>query len=136
MSALKRALVGLLLAAGVVASLFLAHEAWARGGRGGIGRPGVGPGGVGRHPVPVAGVARRTTRRVVRRSAIYVTALPYGCTTVTIDYASYYQCGYPYTYYVTSGTRYEVVYVDGGSSSGSSGGSDDEDNDDEGDDDC
>jgi len=131
MSALKRVLVvGVLLVAGLVTSLFLTHEASARGGRmGGVGRPGVGPGGVGRHPVPVAGVARRTTRRVVRRSAIYVTALPYGCTTVMIDYSSYYQCGA--TYYVTSGTRYEVVYVDGGD-----GGDDDaDDDDDEGDDD-
>jgi len=129
MSALKKALIGILLVAGVVASLLVAQEASARG-RGGIGRPGVGPGGVARRPVPVAGVARRTTRRVVRRSAIYVTALPYGCTTVVIDTASYYQCGA--TYYVASGTRYEVVYVDGGSGTGSG---EDEDDDDEGDDD-
>jgi len=134
MSALKRALaVGILLVAGFVAILLPTHEASARVGRGGIGRPGVGPGGVARRPVAVAGVARRTTRRVVRRSAIYVTALPYGCTTVVIDTASYYQCGYPYTYYVASGTRYEVVYVDGGSGTGS--GEDEDDDDDEGDDD-
>ena len=128
MGALKKALIGILLVAGVVASLLVPQEASARG-RGGIGRPGVGPGGVARRPVAVAGVARRTTRRVVRRSAIYVTALPYGCTTVVIEYASYYQCGA--TYYVASGTRYEVVYVDGGD-----GGDDDaDDDDDEGDDD-
>ena len=36
---------------------------------------------VGRPATPgsVAGVARRTTRRVVRRSAIYVGTLPAGC---------------------------------------------------------
>jgi len=125
MGALKKALIGILLMAGVVASLLVPQEASARG-RGVIGRPGVGPGGVARRPVAVAGVARRTTRRVVRRSAIYVTALPYGCTTVVIEYASYYQCGA--TYYVASGTRYEVVYVDGGDD-------DADDDDDEGDDD-
>ena len=126
MGALKRALVvGVLLLAGLVTSFFLTHEASARGGRGGIGRPGVGPGGVARRPVPVAGVARRTTRRMVRRSAIYVTTLPYACPTIIIEGASYYQCGA--TYYVTSGTRYEVAYVDGGD--------DDDDDDDEGDDD-
>ena len=128
MGALKKALVCILLVAGVVASLLVPQEASARG-RGGIGRPGVGPGGVARRPVAVAGVARRTTRRVVRRSAIYVTTLPYACPTIIIDGASYYQCGA--TYYVTSGTRYEVVYVDGGSDSGD----DDEDDDDEDDDD-
>jgi hypothetical protein len=134
MLALKKALVvGILLVAGFVAILLPTHEASARVGRGGIGRPGVGPGGVARRPVAVAGVARRTTRRMVRRSAIYVTALPYGCTTVVIDGATYYQCGAPYyTYYAASGTRYEVVYVDGGSGSGSD---DDIDDDDEGDDD-
>ena len=127
MGALKRALVvGVLLLAGLVTSLFLTHEASARGGRGGIGRPGVGPGGVARRPVPVAGVARRTTRRIVRRSAIYVTTLPYACPTIIIEGASYYQCGA--TYYVASGTRYEVVYVDGGDD-------DADDDDDEGDDD-
>ena len=128
MSELKRALVVGILAAGMVTVTLVTHEAFARGRVGGVGRPGVGPGGVARHPVPVAGVARRTTRRMVRRSAIYVTALPYGCTTVVIEYASYYQCGAPYyTYYVASGTRYEVVYVDGGSGSGSDDDIDDDD---------
>jgi hypothetical protein len=135
MKVLKRTLVaGVLLVAGFVAILLPTHEASARVGRGGIGRPGVGPGGVARRPVPVAGVARRTTRRMVRRSAIYVTTLPYGCTTVVIDGATYYQCGTTnYSYYVASGTRYEVVYVDGGSGSGSD--DDIDDDDDEGDDD-
>jgi hypothetical protein len=127
MGALKRALaVGILLVAGFMAVFLPTHEASARG-RGGIGRPGVGPGGVARRPVPVAGVARRTTRRMVRRSAIYVTTLPYACPTIIIEGAIYYQCG-P-TYYVGGGTRYEVVYVDGG------GGGDEDDYDDDEDDD-
>jgi hypothetical protein len=135
MKVLKRTLVaGVLLVAGFVAILLPTHEASARVGRGGIGRPGVGPGGVARRPVPVAGVARRTTRRMVRRSAIYVTALPYGCTTVVIDGATYYQCGAPYyTYYAASGTRYEVVYVDGGDAAAVT--ADIDDDDDDGDDD-
>jgi len=54
MSALKKALIGILLVAGVVASLLVAQEASARG-RGGIGRPGVDPGGVARRPVPGGG---------------------------------------------------------------------------------
>ena len=42
---------------------------------------------VGRPATPgsVAGVARRTTRRRIRRSTVYVASLPRGCTTVVID---------------------------------------------------
>ena len=61
-------------------------------------------------PLSVAGVARRTTRRVVRRSTIYYPALPAGCTTVSINGGVYHQCG-P-TYYQPYQGRYVVVYVD------------------------
>lgn len=61
-------------------------------------------------PVSVAGVARRTTRRSIRRSTIYAATLPRGCTTVVIEGTSLYQCGT--TYYQTHGTQYVVVYVD------------------------
>ena len=61
-------------------------------------------------PGSVAGVARRTTRRVVRRSAIYVAALPRGCASVSMGGAVLWQCG-P-TYYQASGGRYVVVYID------------------------
>jgi hypothetical protein len=61
-------------------------------------------------PVSVAGVARRTTRRTIRRSTIYIASLPRGCTTVVIEGQSCYQCGG--TYYQTHGTQYVVVYVD------------------------
>ncbi len=67
---------------------------------------------VGRPATPgsVAGVARRTTRRMVRRSAIYVASLPTGCTTIIVEGASIYQCGA--TYYQPYGSQYEVVYLD------------------------
>ncbi len=61
-------------------------------------------------PVSVAGVARRTTRRTIRRSTIYAATLPRGCTTVVIEGTSLHQCGT--TYYQAHGTQYVVVYVD------------------------
>ncbi len=61
-------------------------------------------------PLSYAGVARRTTRRVVRRSAIYISTLPAGCGQVNINGAMYWQCGA--TYYQQSGTQYVVVYVE------------------------
>jgi hypothetical protein len=61
-------------------------------------------------PVSVAGVARRTTRRAIRRSAIYVATLPRGCATVAVNGASLYQCGA--TYYQPYQGQYVVVYVD------------------------
>jgi hypothetical protein len=60
-------------------------------------------------PGSVAGVARRTTRRVVRRSTIYVAALPAGCVRVNVNGASYWRCGV--TYYAPYSGRYVVVYV-------------------------
>lgn len=61
-------------------------------------------------PVSVAGVARRTTRRAIRRSTIFIATLPRGCTTVNIDGTTLSQCGT--TYYQASGGQYVVVYVD------------------------
>jgi hypothetical protein len=61
-------------------------------------------------PGSVAGVARRTTRRTLRRSAIYVGALPAGCARVTMYGTLVWRCGG--TYYQSSGSRYVVVYVD------------------------
>jgi hypothetical protein len=60
-------------------------------------------------PGSVAGVARRTTRRVVRRSTIYVSTLPRSCVRVTINGAGYWHCGS--RYYAPYGHRYVVVYV-------------------------
>lgn len=61
-------------------------------------------------PVSAAGVARRTTRRVIRRTTIYVASLPPKCTVVVIEGTKLQQCGG--TYYQASGTQYVVVNVD------------------------
>ena len=100
------AMACLLLAAGFVvddtltpwlpASL-VTHEAQAR-----VGRPAT--------PVSVAGVARRTTRRRIRRSTIFVATLPRSCTQVNIEGTVLMSCGG--TYYQAHGTQYVVVYVD------------------------
>ena len=60
-------------------------------------------------PVSVAGVARRTTRRAIVATSVYVAALPRGCTTVVIEGATLHQCGT--TYYQSSGSQYVVVNV-------------------------
>ena len=73
------------------------NEAEAR-----IGRPAT--------PASVAGVARRTTRRTIRRSTIYRVTLPRGCTTVVIEGTTLHQCGG--TYYQPYNKQYVVVYVD------------------------
>ncbi len=61
-------------------------------------------------PGSVAGVARRTTRRTIRRSTIYMATLPMGCTTVVIEGTTLHQCGG--TYYQPYNNQYVVVYVD------------------------
>jgi hypothetical protein len=61
-------------------------------------------------PVSVAGVARRTTRRVIRRTTIYVVMLPPSCTVVVIEGTHLHLCGG--TYYQQVGTQYVVVTVD------------------------
>lgn len=58
----------------------------------------------------VAGVARRTTRRVVRRTTIYIQTLPAGCSTVSIDNVAVYFCGG--TYYQPYQGQYVVVVID------------------------
>ncbi|MGB6972644.1 MAG: hypothetical protein WBD61_10855 [Desulfobulbales bacterium] len=61
-------------------------------------------------PVSVAGVARRTSRRTIRRTAVYVAALPSGCSTVVIEGTTLHQCGA--TYYQPDNNQYVVVEVD------------------------
>lgn len=61
-------------------------------------------------PVSVAGVARRTTRRTLRRTAYYVSVLPAGCSTVVIEGTSLHHCGG--TYYQPYGNQYVVVVID------------------------
>lgn len=58
----------------------------------------------------VAGVARRTTRRVIRRSTIYYATRPAGCVAVKVYGSSLLRCRG--VYYQQSGGRYVVVYID------------------------
>ncbi|RWG83252.1 MAG: hypothetical protein E5X49_26305 [Mesorhizobium sp.] len=60
-------------------------------------------------PGSVAGVARRTTRRTIRRSTIYVARLPAGCVKSPINGVVLWHCGS--TYYQLYGARYVVVHV-------------------------
>ena len=60
-------------------------------------------------PLSYAGVARRATRRVIRRSAIYVAALPPSCVRVTVNGSTVWSCGG--RYYQAYNGRYVVVYV-------------------------
>ncbi len=60
-------------------------------------------------PASVAGVSRRTTRRVVRRTAVTVAALPTGCAPVVVNGATLQNCGG--VYYQPSGSQYVVVEV-------------------------
>lgn len=57
-----------------------------------------------------AGVARRTTRRTVRRTTAYVATLPGACSTVSVNGAPLHYCGG--TYYQAVGGQYVVVIVD------------------------
>ncbi len=54
--------------------------------------------------------ARRTTRRVVRSTHVYVDRLPRGCTRVNIDGTRLHHCGR--TYYRPHGKRYVVVVIE------------------------
>ena len=60
-------------------------------------------------PVSYAGVARRTTRRMIYRTTVYVAVLPPACTVVVIEGTSLHMCGG--TYYQPYGTQYVVVNV-------------------------
>ena len=96
------ALVIMLLAAGLLTDgVFndgmLINEAEAR-----VGRP--------LTPGSVAGVARRTTRRRIRRTTVYIATLPRGCTTVVIENVSCHQCGS--TYYQADGNQYVEVIIE------------------------
>ena len=61
-------------------------------------------------PVSYAGVARRTTRRAIYATSVYVATLPQGCTTIVIEGTTVQQCGS--TYYQASGGQYVAVTVE------------------------
>jgi hypothetical protein len=97
MNALKRILlVCAIVGAGAVADGFAPKEAAAI-----VGRP--------LTPLSCAGVARRTTRRMIYATSIYVAVLPPVYTVVVIEGATLYQSGS--TYYQASGSQYVVVDV-------------------------
>jgi hypothetical protein len=60
-------------------------------------------------PVSYAGVARRTTRRMIYRTSVYVATLPPACTVVVVEGTTLHMCGG--TYYQASGSQYVVVNV-------------------------
>ena len=61
-------------------------------------------------PVSAAGVARRTTRRVVRRTATYVAVLPAGCVATHVGGVAVWHCGAHY--YESYGGHYVLVKVE------------------------
>ncbi|MCO8146123.1 hypothetical protein NHN26_12920 [Rhodovulum tesquicola] len=104
---MRRRMIGLAVLAFAVAAepdplLWITGEGVVKQAEARVGRPAT--------PVSAAGVARRTTRRIVRRTTVYIATLPAGCVTVTINGASYYQCGA--TYYQPYGGQYVVVVID------------------------
>lgn len=61
-------------------------------------------------PLSYAGVARRTSRRVVRRTTIRVNTLPAGCVYGAYYGSYYYRCGGGY--YARSGGAYVKVVIE------------------------
>lgn len=61
-------------------------------------------------PVSIAGVARRTTRRVIRRTAVTVAALPAGCVRTYVSGTPVWRCGR--AYYQPYRGSYVVVVFD------------------------
>ena len=103
MNSMQRLIIGAcgLLAAGAVMDGVLS---------GGLMQPAAAVVGRPATPVSVAGAARRTTRRVIRRSTIYAATLPVGCSTIYIEGVLIYQCGA--SYYQPYNNQYVVVYID------------------------
>lgn len=60
-------------------------------------------------PGSAAGVARRTTRRTIRRSTVYVSRLPAACVKTSVNGAVLWHCSG--AYYQSYGGRYVVVHI-------------------------
>ena len=58
----------------------------------------------------IAGEARRTARRRIVPTSIYIDTLPPDCTTVVIEGTTLLECNGEY--YLASGTQYVVVNVE------------------------
>lgn len=91
-----------LMAAGIVIDAWLNTSLIITDAHSRLGRPAT--------PASVAGVARRTTRRTIRRTSIYAATLPRGCTTVVVEGTTLHSCGG--TYYQSYNNQYVVVNVD------------------------
>ncbi len=104
MNSMNRIIValGCLLFTGTISDSFFSTEILIPSANAVVGMPAT--------PVSGAGAVRRTTRRVIRRSTIYVASLPTGCTTVVIEGTTLQQCGA--TYYQPYNNQYVVVYVE------------------------
>ena len=102
-----RAKMRTIIAGIVVATAGLVIDSWILNGviitdaQARVGRP--------MTPGSVAGVSRRTTRRTIRRTTIYIATLPRGCTTVVIEGTTLHQCSG--TYYQSYNNQYVVVNV-------------------------
>ena len=95
-------LIGVALVAALFLGSMLPGGLWVGSAQARVGRP--------MTPVSVAGVARRTTRRAIRRSTIYVATLPQSCSVVNVDGTTLHLCGG--TYYQSHQGQYVVVYVE------------------------
>ena len=91
----------ILITAGFVLDNLSNNGVFVREAQARIGRP--------RTPLSVAGVARRTTRRTIRRTAVYVATVPRGYTIVTIDGVKLHHHGG--VYYQPYENRYVIVDV-------------------------
>ena len=60
-------------------------------------------------PDSAAGVARRATRRTIRRTSVYVARLPAGCAKTSVNGTTVWHCGGKY--YQHSGSKYVVVHI-------------------------
>jgi hypothetical protein len=90
------------LAADMAADVFFNSSMVVKEAEARVGRP--------MTPGSVAGVARRTSRRTIRRTTVYAATLPSGCTTVVIEGTTLHQCGG--AYYQSYNNQYVVVEVD------------------------
>jgi hypothetical protein len=60
-------------------------------------------------PGSAAGVARRTTRRTIHRTHVYIRTLPAGCVKTAVNGTAVWHCGGKY--YQHSGSQYVVVHI-------------------------
>jgi hypothetical protein len=99
---LTLAITGVLAAAGFVVDGVLNLGILTSDAEAIVGRP--------RTPVSAAGVARRTTRRVIRRTTVRIATLPAAHTVVVIEGVTLYKVNT--TYYQLVSGQYVVVVID------------------------